>query len=304
MIPPPAPQPLGLQSVDPDAFRRWQDESRLIDSMQVVFIVGPQRTGTSWLTHTLQGHPNAASQFEGCMVSSLLSRVIPQIRAFNLERPDFVPFCRLEGTDQAMLARQFLDRQLLNYVRIAQRERSTQILAVVDKTPPHAYWIDDLSALYPNGKFICCTRDVRDAAVSLYHMWRMNNPGQSGDLLYSARWYAQHTYGRMIQAARASAGRLQPGQYTETAYEDRKASPHREVERLLRFIGLDASSEMVCRCVEAGDFKRLTGREPGQEAQSLYRKGTVGDWRNHLTPGQGEELLALAASALREPTPV
>ena len=49
-----------------------------------------------------------------------------------------------------------------------------QLLAVVDKTPPNSQFVDLLSQIYPASKFICCDRDVRDAAVSgWFHFGRV-----------------------------------------------------------------------------------------------------------------------------------
>ncbi len=288
-----SPAPLSLLSVAPDAFRRWRGESELIDSIQVVFACGPHRTGTTWLTQNFQDHPNASSRCEGNLCPDLLAEVIPRIRAFSAGRPDHAWYCRITETDAAMLARQIIDRQLIHYIRSVKDHKSGPITAVIDKTPLNCFYIDDLATLYPHAKFICCTRDVRDAAVS-FHFYQMRRPDHEQDIIVSVHQYVTRIYAPMIRAAREAAARLGAERYTETTYETRKSDPHGEVGRLLRFVGLDASPPVVARCVASGDFAKITGREPGDEARSHYRKAIVGDWRNHLTPEQGDELLAIA----------
>ena len=67
-------------------------------------------------------------------------------------------------------------------------------------------------------------------------------------------------------------------------YEDLHGNPVPELARILDFLGLDNSDGIIEQCVAACDFSKLAGgRERGQESlQSHFRKGIVGDWRNHF----------------------
>ena len=113
--------------------------------------------------------------------------------------------------------------------------------------------------------------------------------------------YVRGEWARFLGAARAAGARIGPGRYIETSYEDRTTDPHAEIARLLRFIGLSDDAGAVKACLDAGDFERVTGgRKRGVEAESHYRKAIVGDWRNHLSPEQGDELVRIADAALAE----
>lgn len=295
---PALPQPL-----DPGAFRAMQDQSRLVESLQVVFIVGPQRTGTTWLVQALNGHPNAVARCESRIMSRLLDQFAKDVREFNEERPEGHPYLRLSELDIAMLQRQAIDRQLSSYVASRHPYWTEPLQAVIDKSPDHARFVDRLAALYPWAKFICCTRDVRDAAVSQWFLRKhYGKLGPDDSMENMARWFAKQIFGPAVTAARRAGARLGPERYTELSYEAHKAAPEREVDRILRFIGLPSSPEIARACVQAGDFERASGgRAPGTEADSFYRKGIVGDWRNHYSPELGDELLRLAGES---PAPV
>lgn len=70
----------------------------------------------------------------------------------------------------------------------------------------------------------------------------------------------------------------------QVRYEDLHENPNAELVRIFDFIGLDSSPDLVAQCVDACDFDKLAGgRERGQEnLDSHFRKGIVGDWRNHF----------------------
>ena len=53
---------------------------------------------------------------------------------------------------------------------------------------------------------------------------------------------------------------------------------------MLEFLGVGTDEECVTRCLEGGSFEKLArGRRCGEEDRaSFFRKGVVGDWKNHL----------------------
>ena len=75
------------------------------------------------------------------------------------------------------------------------------------------------------------------------------------------------------------------GNYAGVRYESLLQRLEKEIGRVLRFLGADASEETVKRCIEAGSFERWSeGRERGkEESSSFYRKDVAGDWKNVFT---------------------
>jgi hypothetical protein len=57
------------------------------------------------------------------------------------------------------------------------------------------------------------------------------------------------------------------------------------LSRLFIFLDVDMSEDVLARCRMAASFDVLSGgRVAGQEnLDSFFRKGIVGDWRNHLS---------------------
>ena len=289
------------------SFRLMQEQSRLIEQVQVVFVVGPPKCGTTWVQTTLNGHPHAVAHGEGHLATRLLGRLSDAMRGFNDDqaarakesRSKVFSVLQLDEADMYLIARQAIDRILVHYLSTAAGTGKTRIGAVIDKTPDHARHMPALFSMYPWAKFICVTRDVRDAAVSAWHHRAMLGTNAHASIAELAPAFARDVWGPMMLLARSAASRMPGGHYTEVRYEDYKADAAGEVRRLLGFIGLDASDESVAACIHAGDFKRQTrGREPGVEAVSFHRKGVVGDWTNHLSPAVADQTVRAAEQVL------
>lgn len=157
---------------------------------------------------------------------------------------------------------------------------------------------------HPWAKFVCCLRDVGDAAVSMWRLDEWMGARRHPDLPSMARWYAAHVYGADIKAVRAAVRGLGPSRFAEVWYEAHKADPAAEIRGLLQFIGLPADAATVDAIARETDFRKLSGgRAPGQEGGGIFRKGVVGEWKAFLSDELGDELLDLAGiPELRERT--
>lgn len=289
------------------AFRAWQDQSRLIERLQVGFIVGPPKTGTSWVTSTLHAHPHAIARGEGHLPTRLIPALRQAVQSYTEAQigtkraSDKPPAAWLtpDDADLLLLARQACDRMLMRYIATCPAGTKERVSAVIDKTPDNARHIDLLATLYPWARFVCVTRDVRDAAVSSwFHRKLLGDTGPFTDINEFAPAYAHDVWAPMMWLARRSGAVLGPGRYTEIRYEDYKHDPRTEVERLLRFFGLGTGAGEVDGCVAAADFKRQTGRKAGDEQASFFRKGVIGDWTNHISEPVAEETVRVANEIL------
>nr|KAG5700338.1 hypothetical protein BaRGS_029590 [Batillaria attramentaria] len=86
------------------------------------------------------------------------------------------------------------------------------------------------------------------------------------------------------------------------SYEDTKEDPVGVVKKLAEFLGVTATSEFCSQVAEACSFQKLKEADkhkiqmpiieqlPPEHKPVMYRKGEVGDWKNHLTVARSERL--------------
>lgn len=76
-----------------------------------------------------------------------------------------------------------------------------------------------------------------------------------------------------------------------TSYEILRIHPVDELMRISEVLGAPSSSEDVERVVERLSFRKMAGRNPGEEKMNTFlRKGIVGDWKNQFSHEAAEVL--------------
>ncbi len=287
----------------------------------VFFVVGHQKSGTTWLMRMLDAHAEILCRGEGRFFGAEWRQ--KSVRRIDARRPPsslynavldakYLKFwversvwSRDGDADEHL---KNLTRMAIDYFLLGELARSGKRL-VGDKSPllvPET--IEEISAIYPDARVVHIIRDGRDAVVSaLHHSWnfgqkvkndevsakreayredpdRMLNSGESLFAGNSLARMAGEWAVRVGPTVEDGAARLGEN-YTEVRYEDLLSRPEEEVRRLLEFLGAGADDETVRRCVNAASFEKLSrGRERGEEdPTSFYRKGVAGDWRNTFT---------------------
>ncbi|MBX3351606.1 MAG: sulfotransferase [Phycisphaeraceae bacterium] len=282
----------------PDAFSVTDAlrEHAALDSLTPCFVIGPMKSGTTWLARALAEHPRIASSYESHAADVLLPRLGAAIDDYHatIDAWGRGPSVGLGATDALLLRRVALDRLLLRYLRESGKP-ADRVRVVADKTPMHALHVDELAALYPRARFILCTRDVRDAAVSAWkHLHELSGHRKGATFEEYARHYARDLWARPVRAAMESFSRLARERWMTVEYEAHKADPRSTLREVFAFLGVDSDDATTGRIADATDFRRFSGRPAGEERAMFYRKGVVGDWENHMTPELGEELTSLA----------
>jgi hypothetical protein len=293
----------------------------VVESIPVFFVVGQQKSGTTWLMRMLDSHPEILCKGEGRFFGAGWRQ--ESVKQTDAKRP---PSSLYNAVLDAEYLRLWIERSVWsrdddadehvdNIVRMAvdyflMGELSKTGKKIVgDKSPlltPET--IEEISTIYPEAKVIHIIRDGRDAAVSaVHHSWNFGkkqsarvsakreayrNPAETGESIFAgnslrrmaAEWGAR--VGRTIQDGPVLLG----GNYAEVRYEDLLQRPEEEMARLLTFLGAGTDEEVVKRCVSAASFERLSkGRKRGEEDQSsFFRKGVAGDWRNAFTEEDGK----------------
>ncbi|XP_051928054.1 sulfotransferase 1 family member D1-like [Hippocampus zosterae] len=152
-------------------------------------------------------------------------------------------------------------------------------------------------------KTIYVARNAKDNMVSYYHFDRMNmtqpEPGPWEDYIQKfmrgelpwGSWY-DHVKGYWQEREKRNILYI--------FYEDMKEDPRREVERIMKYMDLSLSDDVVGSIVELTTFKNMKENPMAnytcipenvfdQSISSFMRKGEVGDWKNHFTPEQTAE---------------
>jgi hypothetical protein len=290
-------------------------------STSVFFVLGQQKSGTTWLMRMLDAHQEILCKGEGRFFGGGWRQ--RSLKRMDVQRPP-------SSLYNAMLDAEYLklwiersvwsrnddaDEHLVNLTRMAidyflkGELLTTGKRMVGDKSPlltPET--MREVGVIYPEAKVIHIIRDGRDAAVSaVHHSWNFGRGKKSAEMSAKLEAYrmdpqqlreaGESLFGRNYLRKLAADWSVRVGRaiedgpallgtnYTEVRYEDLLERPEKEVGRLLKFLGADASEEAVAWCVRSGSFEKLTrGRKRGQEdPSSFFRKGIAGDWKGVFT---------------------
>ncbi|XP_034426253.1 sulfotransferase 1C2 [Hippoglossus hippoglossus] len=160
---------------------------------------------------------------------------------------------------------------------------------------PPGFWENKCKTIY-------VARNAKDNVVSYFHFDKMNmtqpEPGpwdgyvhkfMRGELSWGS-WY-DHVKGYWAEREKRNILYL--------FFEDIKENPRREIERIMRYLDLSVSDEVISQIVELTSFKSMKENPMtnyscipasvfDNSISSFMRKGEVGDWKNHFTPEQSK----------------
>lgn len=146
---------------------------------------------------------------------------------------------------------------------------------IIDKTPPNAYRVSYLEALYPDAKFIYLTRNKADNVRSLKNAWthkrkfkfpyrkyltkdhKLNIEGYAGDVWkfnIPENWQdyinrpleqvCEHQYDDLHQKARDAFTQMNQSKWIEVSFEDLLANTEAEIKQLCEFVEIKYSPAM------------------------------------------------------------
>ena len=134
------------------------------------------------------------------------------------------------------------------------------------------------------------TRDLRDVLVShYYHYSRV----RSANLAFTDYYWSIGRFKAIEVQSYNNVWSAESDNVFFTAYEDLKANFASEVTRMADFFGREISLDDIEIIAEETSLTRLmkTRNEQGQpESKRFFRKGVVGDWRNHFSNSEEEDL--------------
>jgi len=291
-----------------------------MDKPEIHFIISAPRSGSTWLTTALNGHPEV----------------------FGTEHRLFGNFCEVwKNNDGSTAPRitfdkyadafgmhyfyQFMNRDYGTFVEDFKKSfvnflchfahGRTGKKIIVDKITPYPgtakYVVEEIHRLFPESKIIHLVRDGRDVLTSGTFDWLLKDadgtdrhefffnpiPGMKLDRFFDAKvikkWAENWTETIDLFGDEKPAARI--------TYEEMKEDMPEALKKIFEVLGVESTNEIAEQCTEASTFERMSGRPPGQEDPTAKaRKGIVGDWRNYFTLADGELFDALAGEQMQK----
>ena len=308
----------------------------------IFFVVGYQKSGTTWLMKLLDSHPEVVCRGEGRPFGRNFRREHLKQRKMSYP-PTSLYHAIISSEDLRYWVERSIwtrdgnaDEHLASLTGLAVEHFLTRQLSktgkrlVGDKTVLlSAQIVREMSTICPEAKVIHIIRDGRDVAVSAtHHGWNQAEDRGGTHRIKPEQLAKREAYREDPRALLETGGGIFPdgelgrsakswstrvgnavkdgpalfgANYAEVKYENLLENTSGELERLLQFLGADASEQVVKRCVDAASFERLSGgRKRGQEAPSFFRKGVAGDWRDVFTEQNRRDFKEAAGDLLIE----
>ncbi|XP_070771871.1 sulfotransferase 6B1 [Enoplosus armatus] len=177
------------------------------------------------------------------------------------------------------------------------------VLKVMDETPSPRFLgthlhPDNIPASFfaKKTKMLVIFRNPKDTLVSFYH-FSNNNPvlpsGPSWDSFYSHFLSGDVPWGSYFDHALAWEKKMDNPNIMVVTYEELKQDLSEGVRQIASFFGFSLTEAQVQQIAEGSTFsamKESSANSHGTMGNVIFRKGEVGDWKNHFTPEQSQEM--------------
>ncbi|MEQ2311603.1 Sulfotransferase 6B1 [Ameca splendens] len=145
-------------------------------------------------------------------------------------------------------------------------------------------------------KMVVVFRNPKDTLVSYYHFCN-NNPVlpsvESWDSFFSQFMKGDVAWGSYFDHALAWNKKMDDPNVMVVTYEDLKQDLSAGIHQISSFIGFSLTENQVQQIAGASTFsamKESSVNSHGNIGNVIFRKGEVGDWKNHFTPEQSREM--------------
>ena len=255
-----------------------QRELARIAACQLFFVGGAPRSGTTWLQHLLDAHPEVCCRGEGLFMKHLaepLDTMMEERRNAVAAKNERVfrhsggyPVPEVEDGEH-LLATAIL-------LALSRQCEGKTYRAVGEKTPENVFFFPRLKALFPNAKFIGVARDPRDVLASAWHFFHKAKGADA-----EKRDFIRLALPSLQQGTRAmlTLREKHPADCMLVTYERLHAATDATAAELFRFLGVSDETAVVAGCVARTSFAALAGGDA-----AFFRKGAVGDWPATLSP--------------------
>jgi hypothetical protein len=249
---------------------------------RLFFVTGRGKSGTTWMAKLLTSHPQLFCD---------PTENFGFHQDFSFQLLSDWPELKYDGLDEYLDTRiwKLLKNGLISNLTTKCDKLSVQKLG--DKTPDQDAW--RILDLFPKAQIIIVLRDFRDACLSwAFHAVRSSGTWQgwfegpekkalnNEFLTIMLNYYEKKKDFKMYSCL----AREKPDQVLIVRYENLKAEPVETLRGIFNFLKVNSRDAHVKRCLHLNSFEKISGgRQPGvADPNSFYRKGIIGDWRNHF----------------------
>ncbi|KAK1170580.1 sulfotransferase 6B1-like [Acipenser oxyrinchus oxyrinchus] len=145
-------------------------------------------------------------------------------------------------------------------------------------------------------KVLVIFRNPKDTAVSYFHFYN-KNPAlpafDSWDKFFSQYMSGEVMLGSYFDHAVAWEKHIDSDTVKIITYEDMIENLTEGIQQVARFFSLTLSDEQVQAIAQESTFEAMKNKSKethGQMGNVIFRKGGVGDWKNHFSEEQSKEL--------------
>ncbi|XP_041803700.1 sulfotransferase 6B1 [Chelmon rostratus] len=144
-------------------------------------------------------------------------------------------------------------------------------------------------------KMLVVFRNPKDTLVSFFHFYN-NNPvlpsAKSWESFYSDFMSGDVPWGSYFDHALAWEKRLDDPNVMVITYEELKQDLSKGIRLMSTFFGYNLTEAQVQQISERSTFKAMKTSSANSHALGdvVFRKGEVGDWKNHFTPEQSKKM--------------
>lgn len=263
-----------------------------------IFLVGVPRSGTTLLRMLIDSHPDIMCGPEAPWIAGRGIRGLANVRDLTLylTENEWGAANSLTGVDQEMIYK--LMASVIDEI-MSTAVRSQLKCRWADKTPENIVAVPFLHHLFPDAKFVHIFRDGRDVALSTQERLWEKISFQTGRSRRVKNTYsnALKRWVSWIKQFHVDVERLNVS-YLSTRYEDLVCSPREEMQKILDFLEVRWSDQVLNPhershdTVDRGEGVKSFYRRQSIDTQSLYRWKSELNWfQKRLTKAIAEEAL-------------
>lgn len=259
----------------------------------IIFIVGCQRSGTTYLQRLLASHTKIKTGQESFLFNWYLAPLLEawekrELKSLQAGRGGVGMHCYFTDGEFRTILHNFMLTMMQPMIGNLQKDE-----LFLEKTPDHAFSLETMVKLLPNARFIHILRDARDNAASLLAAGRT----------WGKDWAPHHAYAaaklwvKYEQAIQEGKKIIPQGQFYEVKYEELIDSPVETMIKLCQFFGIEwdkvsledavkrnkpeSVQESGTKIIRGGEFAKVSG-EVVQEPKGFVRKAQPGSWKHDL----------------------